>query len=325
MTMLTAASLLLLASLLTTATPSAEVPPENGCQYTRNIGKYREAGPVDANGVPLPAGNVVCYFESPPVKTLQDFKTECDQHPECVGFSFTSSKTPRGPPPAVGAGCLKNNYSPKLFPKGNGWGDQPGYDGYDKGRWSGIEVNKWQHVCPCRCPLAWGAPFLAAITFVAACYVGAGAVVNWRLHPGMRPGWRLLPHRAFWAEVYGLVLDGVVFARKRGGWGEGRQGQRDALLAHAHGQQGGGGGGRSSPEKNVRAKEKKVKAEKGHKGASSDGGKAGERASSGQGSQRGSGNDPRGQPQEEAATPEGATAPSTESAAPGGGRWVHVS
>ena len=111
--------------------PSDEVPPvASGCQYTRNIAKYREAGPVDdANGTPLPAGNVLCHWESPLVKTLEDFKTECDSHPECVGFSFTGSATPGGPPPAVGGGCLKNNYSPKLFRKENGWGNQPGFDG----------------------------------------------------------------------------------------------------------------------------------------------------------------------------------------------------
>ena len=94
------------------------------CDYARNAGSYREAGPIQG-GVPQPSGNLACHWGAK--VPLAQFKSECDGEPRCVGFSYTAPASEGSEPPAEGEGCLKNNYDPHV------WGHQPGFDGYDKG------------------------------------------------------------------------------------------------------------------------------------------------------------------------------------------------
>lgn len=44
-----------------------------------------------------------------------------------------------------------------------------------------------------------------------AAYVSGGVNYNKKVH-----GTETLPHRAFWAELGALVVDGISFARRRG-------------------------------------------------------------------------------------------------------------
>ena len=276
---------------------SAAVPPE-GCQYTRNIGKYREAGPVDANGVPLPAGNVVCYFQSPPTHSLRDFETECDKHQDCVGFSYSASKSPGAAPPALGSGCLKNNYSPKLFPKSGGWGSQDGYEGYDKGRWTGTLVDDWEHTCPCRCAVEWGRPLLLALVFLVACYLGAGAARNRWKNPSATK-WALLPHRSFWMGLWGLVLDGVEFTRRAGRYRPVSDGQ-SPMLGSGRGQERRGG---SEPKDEATTKRNKERKKNGKKEKRADA---------------------TTMDCEQGASSTTLAPANTSSVAAGGGRWIHI-
>ena len=55
---------------------------------------------------------------------------------------------------------------------------------------------------------AWGFAVLLTVGVLAAGYVGAGVGCNVRVH-GKSPGVDALPHPEFWAQLYGLVFDGV--------------------------------------------------------------------------------------------------------------------
>ena len=172
------------------------------CDYTRNPGSYREAGPIQG-GVPQPSGNLACHWGAK-VPLLQ-FKSECDGEPRCVGFSYTAPATEGSEPPAEGEGCLKNNYDPHV------WGHQPGFDGYDKGRWS----TDWTHECLCTCS-AWGVPLLLTFGLCGIAYVGLGILYGRTRHTRVSMSVRAHPHWSKWQEVYSLARDGMSFVRDGG-------------------------------------------------------------------------------------------------------------
>lgn len=58
----------------------------------------------------------------------------------------------------------------------------------------------------------WGWPFVYLVVVAALLYVGGGLIYNSKRR-GAKLGVEALPHRAFWASVASLVLDGVAFAR----------------------------------------------------------------------------------------------------------------
>ena len=175
-----------------------------GCEYTRNPGSYREAGPI-TDGVPQPAGNLQCHFGAK--VPLAQFKQECDAEPKCVGFSFTAPAAKDGVAPTEGEGCLKNNYDPHV------WGHVPGFEGYDKGRWD----TDWRRECNCSCS-GWGVAVLMAFGLCGLLYVGGGIAYGHRASGGGGGGSgamsvRSHPHWQRWQDVYGLAHDGASFVR----------------------------------------------------------------------------------------------------------------
>ena len=62
------------------------------------------------------------------------------------------------------------------------------------------------------CPPEWGRGFLLALALLTVAYVGIGSGLRHRA--GSR-GAEMLPHRAEWRQLGGLVRDGVEFSRAR--------------------------------------------------------------------------------------------------------------
>ena len=248
-----------------------------------------------------PAGNVLCHFGAD-TKTFADFKQECNQHADCVGFSFTAPKPPDTLTPVKGEGCLKNNVSPNHV-----WGTQPGYDGYDKGEYSAT----WAQICACSCS-AWGGTFLAVAFCLAGVYLIAGAALNRRATNAT--GLALLLHRDRWIDLHGLVTDGIAFAR-----GGGRRGSvvyRSVPDARAAPE----GGGRDDDRRRKDSRAKDVGKEREAKGKNKSKGRQ-----SGRELERAGRSEGVGAAAGSAAV--GAAAPEEtgkSSASGSGGRWVHV-
>lgn len=208
------------------------------------------------------------------------------------------------------------------FPANNG----NDYDGAGKGdpcsgkaKHLGIAVR----CCPASgCPILseWGAQVLVFVFVVAGAYFGGGGV--YRFHKLGARGADLLPHKAFWAELRGLVEDGVAFAqaggKRRARSGSDKGGLYSAVPAAAAG--GEEKGGRRSGKDRDRSRGR------GSAGASSkekrkerDKKCSGERVDKVDRAERGVAAVPAPAP-----NPAPTASPSTSTASGGGGRWVHV-
>jgi hypothetical protein len=134
--------------------------------------------------------------------------------------------------------------------------------------------------------LGWA--FSALVILGGASYLVGGMACK-RLWRGVRPsaaagGWRaLLPHRAVWAGLHGLCMDGVAFARERLGRPAGqRLGRREPLLSAAAASEGGrveggrrGSAASSSSGSKRRSKKSQKRSKKGRRaGLSSAAGEA---------------------------------------------------
>jgi hypothetical protein len=245
--------------LLAVAAAAEAVEPQQ-CVYQRNAGRYRESGCLTpgvqyCGADPLPTnGNIECFAATP----LDEVMRKCDSHANCVGFSFGV---------AEGAlhktGCLKNNYLSQ-------WCNEPGapapcgagvYDGYDKGRYveqpyaTRKASGRFEIACTCGpCPV-WGNAFLLVAMGAAAVYLIAGMVYG-RKSGREGSGLRSHPHWEAWGEVRSLCLDGIALVQARGqkplGEGGARGGQLRQPLT---------GAGRA-PSANEEKKEKKEKKER---------------------------------------------------------------
>ena len=68
------------------------------------------------------------------------------------------------------------------------------------------------------CSSSWGLHVLAMAAVVGGLYLGVGVTIGFRRGGGMRA--TAHPHFMRWQQLYGLVLDGVGFARRRAGDGD---------------------------------------------------------------------------------------------------------
>ena len=162
----------------------------------------------------------------------------------------------------------------------------------------------------------WGATLLLVLTVASCAYLvgGVGHAANTEGKP-LRLSSH--PHLALWAEVHGLVVDGVEFSRGRRGRGGymyarvdegGRADKRDEGAKEkgsARAKAGGGG----KQKKSRTSKERRREGADGHG------------ASPGSGTSKGA---PAVEGRGDAPTPAPPPAPVEGTAAGGGGRWVHV-
>jgi hypothetical protein len=105
-------------------------------------------------------------------------------------------------------GCFFKRCPPEAWKSGECWVDESeANDGFKSG------------VAPQLCNSTWGVVFLGLFVGVVLLYVGLGVAYNIKVHGHGTKGKRLtkavLPNVEFWVELYGLLLDGVVFSRTR--------------------------------------------------------------------------------------------------------------
>lgn len=72
----------------------------------------------------------------------------------------------------------------------------------------------WEGAGCNRMMVGWGGALLIALVVGGLAYVGGGVAVGVK-STGAAPGLAVHPHRKIWAELAGLVRDGVVFSRTR--------------------------------------------------------------------------------------------------------------
>ena len=167
--------------------------------------------------------------------------------------------------------------------------------------------SNWGYKAVVRTESAWGTAFLAVVVGSAALYFGAGYVYN--SQTGGTTGVRALPHARYWAELYGLVSDGVAYARN-GGRRSTRSGYRPVERVRAKSTD-------SSTEKSSKKPKKSPSKENLGSGRSKK-----KRSSKEHGADQATA--PVAPVAGDAASPPVASVGTVGTASAGGGRWVHV-
>lgn len=127
-------------------------------------------------------------------------------------------------------------------------GISPSVDMYTKGT---FHASEWVGASQCLgIGTDWGTPFLVVLFLGTALYLGGGAVYLKKKHGAT--GKELLPHRRKWQHVYGLVQDGICFARGAGKARPAGAPSSQALLAHSD-NNGAEGGRRAGKEESKHA------------------------------------------------------------------------